>query len=319
MGRSNMLRCEPLHKDDSHASSNPFPSLNRYRQGDGDAFKDYLDKHYPHISTARVNRAESAKRPDWSLEASYDIFPLLEPLMAYTVGTLLDEANLLQDSLLVTLECVHFEAYVHVNAIMWRVVFKELRGLTNSKGLEIYPIELNTLYEYLYDLGTMLQTTDCMIVFNDTFRPWPHIYKPGLRSKKVYENLDRNLTEDLERLRTYQTRADSEVYRDILMQVFGLFGKGIIASLEFTMKNYLRQTDGKCSNDKREAWELEAVKGMLSHNNHAERPFAVLRAFAKMYVPVPLSKESSMAIPLPGEWYSPSRTDLWGKQGQTWQ
>jgi hypothetical protein len=59
--------------------------------------------------------------------------------MSYTVGTLLDEANLLRDSLLVTLECVHFEAYVHVNAIMWRVVFKELRGLTNSKVLEISP------------------------------------------------------------------------------------------------------------------------------------------------------------------------------------
>ena len=30
-------------------------------------------------------------------------------------------------------ECLHFEAYVHVCTIMWRVVFKELRGLTNSK------------------------------------------------------------------------------------------------------------------------------------------------------------------------------------------
>ena len=37
---------------------------------------------------------------------------------------------------------VHFEAYVHVNAIMWRVVFKELRGLTNSKGIVTH--DLNT-------------------------------------------------------------------------------------------------------------------------------------------------------------------------------
>jgi hypothetical protein len=79
----------------------------------------------------------------------------MEPLLAYTVGTLLDEANLLRDSLLVSLECLHFEAYVHVNAVLWRVVFRELRGLTNSKGLEISPTELNTLYEYLYDLGTI--------------------------------------------------------------------------------------------------------------------------------------------------------------------
>jgi hypothetical protein len=55
-----------------------------------------------------------------------------------------------------SLECLHFEAYVHVNAVLWRVVFKELRGLTNSKGLEISPTELNALYEYLYDLGTTL-------------------------------------------------------------------------------------------------------------------------------------------------------------------
>ena len=127
----------------------------QYAKGDGDAFKDYLDKNYPHVSSRRVNRAETSKRQDWSLEASYDIYPLMEPLLAYTVGTLLDEANLLRDSLLVSLECLHFEAYVHVNAVLWRVVFRELRGLTNSKGLEISPTELNTLYEYLYDLGTI--------------------------------------------------------------------------------------------------------------------------------------------------------------------
>jgi hypothetical protein len=203
--------------------------------------------------------------------------------MSYTVGTLLGEANLLRDSLLVTLECVHFEAYVHVNAIMWRVVFNELRGLTNSKGLEISPGELSTLYEYLYDVGTMLQTTNCMTVFDEGFRPWPHIYKPRLKSKTFYNRMDANLQEDLNRLRTYQNRADSDTYGNILNEVFGLFGKGILASLEFTMKDYLRQTDGKLSNGKRESWELGAVKGMLSHNNHAERPFAVLRSFAKTY------------------------------------
>ena len=104
----------------------------QYAKGDGDAFKDYLEANYPNVTSAKVNRAETSKRQDWSVEASYDIYPLLEPLMAYTVGTLLQEANLLRDSLLVTLESLHFEAYVHVNAIMWRVVFKELRGLTNS-------------------------------------------------------------------------------------------------------------------------------------------------------------------------------------------
>jgi hypothetical protein len=57
----------------------------QYAKGDGDAFADYLGVHYPHLSSARIGRAEQAKRQDWSLEASYNIFPLLEPLMAYTV------------------------------------------------------------------------------------------------------------------------------------------------------------------------------------------------------------------------------------------
>ena len=110
----------------------------QYAKGDGTAFQDYLAANFPDVTSAKVNRAETSKRQDWSLEASYDIFPLLEPLITYTVGTLLDEANILRDSLLVSLECLHFEAYVHINAIMWRVVFKELRGLTNSKGMRIH-------------------------------------------------------------------------------------------------------------------------------------------------------------------------------------
>ncbi len=67
------------------------------------------------------------------LEASYDIFPLLDPLLEYTVKTLLDKSNVLRDSVLMQTESLHFEAYLHVCTIMWRVVFKELRGLTNSK------------------------------------------------------------------------------------------------------------------------------------------------------------------------------------------
>jgi hypothetical protein len=167
---------------------------------------------------------------------------------------------------------------------MWRVVFKELRGPTSSKGIEISPTELNSLYEYLYDLGSMLQTPNCMRVFEDGFRPWPHVYKCGLRSKSFYTRIDANLSLDLARLRNFANREDStKTYGSILREVFALFGQGIIASLEFTMGDYLKQTNSKMINDNREAWELEAVKGMLSHNNFAERPFAVLRAIWKMY------------------------------------
>ncbi len=119
----------------------------QYYKGDGHSFRDFLEEEYPDLSNECVDRAEHSKRQDWSLEASYDIFPLMEPLIAYTVRTLLDKQNVLRDTVLMQAECTHFEAYVHVNAVMWRVVFKELRGLTNSKGLEINPLELNSLYE----------------------------------------------------------------------------------------------------------------------------------------------------------------------------
>ncbi len=65
------------------------------------------------------------------------------------------------------------------------------------------------------------------------------------------------------------------------MEVLALFGQGIIESLEYTMGDFLKQTNGTLSNDKKEAWEIETVKGLVSHNNYAERPFAVLRAIWK--------------------------------------
>ncbi len=280
----------------------------QYAKGDGNAFKDYLQANFPNLTSGKINRAETSKRQDWSLEAAYDIFPLLEPLMAYTVGTLLDDANLLRDSLLVTLESLHFEAYVHVSAIMWRVVFKELRGLTNSKGLEISPTELNTLYEYLYDLGTALQEGDCMNVFKDGFRPWPHVYKPSLKSKKFYSRIDADLSQDLARLRPDLLREDFEKYSCILKEVLCLFGQGIIASLQYTMGNYLKQTDGELRNDKMEPWELEATKGMLAHNNHAERPFAVLRAVWKMYPSLSLKNLGWLSHSLANGTHRPAQT-----------
>ena len=45
----------------------------------------------------------------------------LETIIKYTVGTIKLGANILRDSVLTRLENMHFEAYVHVNAIMWKV------------------------------------------------------------------------------------------------------------------------------------------------------------------------------------------------------
>ncbi len=108
-----------------------------------DAFSDFLAGNYPHISNAGLSRADFASRQDWTLQVSFELFPLLEPLLDYEIKSLLDDPNILRDSVLIQMKCLYFEAYVHVGAIMWRVVFRELRGLTNSKGLELNPMALN--------------------------------------------------------------------------------------------------------------------------------------------------------------------------------
>ena len=164
------------------------------------------------------------------------------------------------------------------------------------------------MYEYLYDLGSMLQTPDSMIIFNDGFRPWPHVYKPGQRSKKFYSRMDANLTQDLAQLRTYESREDKDNYGSIFLQVLMLFGQGIIASLEFTMGNYLRQTDGLLQNANRNTWEFEATKKMLCHNNHAERPFAVLRGIWKTYPSLSLQNLGWLAHSLANGTHRPAHT-----------
>ena len=60
------------------------------------------------------------------------------------------------------------------------------------------------------------------------------------------------------------------------------------------MKHYIKQTDGNLSNDKREEWEMAAVKDMVAHNNFAERPFAVVKAFARMYPSLSLQNLSHL-------------------------
>jgi hypothetical protein len=255
----------------------------QYVKGDGDAFGDFLEENYPALNNKCLSRGEHSNRQDWALEAAYEIFPLLQPLLDYEVKALLDEANVLRDSILIQLETLHFEAYIHVCAVMWRVIFMELRGLTNSKGLELNPMALNIVYEHLYDVGALLQTDAALSIFEPGFRPWPHIYQGKGKSKRFYTALERDLDSDMANLRAFRGRSDETKYAGMLRTVLDLFGKGIIASLQYTMKNYLHQTNGKLRNNMREQWEVDMCKAMLCHNNAAERPFAVLRQYQRLY------------------------------------
>ena len=133
-----------------------------------------------------------------------------------------------------------------------------------------------------------------MVVFEDGFRPWPHVYKGRGRSKIFYSRVDDNLDDDLTRIKNYLDREDSIKYCQILRDVLKCFGYGIIDSLEYTMKHYIKQTDGALANDKRDEWEKEAVQHMVSHNNYAERPFAVVKALSRMYPSLSLQNLSQL-------------------------
>ena len=157
------------------------------------------------------------------------------------------------------------------------------------------PITFYRLYEYLYDIGTLLQTEQSLSIFGVNFRPWPHIYQNRGRSKKFYKDMDRNLDRDLLALNNFEGREDGVQYTTLLRKILELFGLGIIDSLEYTLGKYLRQTDGPLANDNREEWEEKAVEGLLCHNNHAERPFAVLRAYKRMYPSISLQNLSKLS------------------------
>ena len=97
----------------------------QYAKGDGHQFRDYMTKKWNDVDDRCVGRAEHSKRQDWICEASWKLHNLIQPIIQYTVGTISLGANILRDSVLTRLENMHYEAYVHVNAIMWKVIYPE--------------------------------------------------------------------------------------------------------------------------------------------------------------------------------------------------
>jgi hypothetical protein len=171
---------------------------------------------------------------------------------------------------------------------MWKVCFQELRALTNTKelsvcGLHINPMELNDIYEHVWNLGILLQTEDCLSILELEYRAWPKVRVGEAGSVEFYRILNRTKEIDLEELRSFRRREDICNYEPVLREILCLFGQAIKTSLERTMGKYLQSTGGIYRNDLRESWELEKVSRLLAHNNAAERPFAIV----KVPFPVP--------------------------------
>ena len=81
----------------------------------------------------------------------------------------------------------------------------------------------------------------------------------------------------------------------MLKEVFGLFGEGIHESLLRTQGNYLEATNGAKAKSKLTDWEKRDAKNLLSHNNFAERPFAIVKELMKRFPSLKLSHASAIA------------------------
>ncbi len=120
------------------------------------------------------------RRQDWACEACFNIYPLYDAIVLYCIDMLMLDPNVLRDSyvrtpLFPTLPCIVMltlftVAQVHVNAIMWRVVYRELRALTNDSALNLNPMEICDIYEHVWNVGTLLQSDECLSILDDGYR-----------------------------------------------------------------------------------------------------------------------------------------------------
>ncbi len=191
-----------------------------YPKGDGRRFHDYLLKKYPDVRSRCFGRADMSKRQDWCCEVSWNFYNLITPIITFTVSMCALDQNILRDAVLVRLENIRFEAYVHVSALMWKVAFAELRALTNRKtvtesGLGLNPMELNELYEHLWNMAVLLKTHDCLSVLSHDFRPWPRLHEGDAVSATFYGRLEKNKVADMEELNAYKTRVDVLRYTEV--------------------------------------------------------------------------------------------------------
>jgi hypothetical protein len=80
---------------------------------------------------------------------------------------------------------------------MWRVIYRELRAVTNDASLALNPMELNDIYDHLWDVATLLTSEDCLTILDEGFRPWPKIHHGSEESWDFYDIHERHKADDL--------------------------------------------------------------------------------------------------------------------------
>jgi hypothetical protein len=79
-----------------------------------------------------------SKRQDWCAEVSWNFFNLITPIITFTVSRCALDANILRDAVLVRLENIRFEAYVHVNALNVCACARARRGLAFFSNFQLF-------------------------------------------------------------------------------------------------------------------------------------------------------------------------------------
>ena len=80
---------------------------------------------------------------------------------------------------------------------MWRVIYRELRAVTNDASLALNPMELNDIYDHLWDVATLLTSEDSLTILDEGFRPWPKIHHGSEESWDFYDIHERHKADDL--------------------------------------------------------------------------------------------------------------------------
>ncbi len=174
--------------------------------------------------------------------------------------------------------------------------------------MNINPMGLNDVHEFLWNLGMLLKTEECLTILQPEFRPWPKVRENEEGSINFYRVLERTRDQDLTELREYERRADVNTYETVLRDLLSLFGTAILTSLQRTMGKYLRSTDGVFRNELRGDWEIDKVSQLLSHNNAAGRPFVIAKAYLECFPTMKLSILANFSLALSNGSHRPAGT-----------
>jgi hypothetical protein len=74
------------------------------------------------------------------------------------------------------------------------------------------------------------------------------------------------------------------------------------------MGKYLESTGEVYRNELREEWELDKVSQLLSHNNVAERPFGIVKAYLAVFKTMKLSTLANFSLAITNGSHQPAGT-----------